>query len=254
MVILATFIILFVVIYKKRFLQQQNEIQEAKYIYQRELLEATIQVEEKERERIAKNIHDDLGTLLNVMRLNNISAIKKIHDETALLKVLEDNKNLLNSTSEIVRNISKQLAPPILLKLGYSEGISELCSHINNTEELSVYFTSENITSRFNHKIEIQLYRVTQEIINNIIKHAKASSINIHLVLQNEVLNLSITHNGKGISSSTIEGLLQSPKGLGLKNIQSRVQAINGTVQYFTVGINNSKITIDIPLLNNEKN
>ena len=92
MFILASFIILFVVIYKKRVLQQRNEIQESKYNHQKELIEATIQVEEKERERIAKNIHDDLGALLNVIRLNNIKAVKKVNESAVVLKALEDNK------------------------------------------------------------------------------------------------------------------------------------------------------------------
>lgn len=253
MVILAVSIILFVIIYKKRILEQQNDIQQAKYNHQKELLEATIQVEEKERERIAKNIHDDLGALLNIMRLNNINAIKKINNVAVVLKSLNENKKLLDSTSEIIRSISKQLAPPTLLKFGYIEGISELCKHINNTDNLKVGFTVNNIVSRFNQKIEIQLYRITQEIINNIIKHADASSINVILSLKKDNLNLLITHNGKGINSKTIEKLLYSSKGLGLKNIQSRVQAINGVVQYFTIGLNDSKIIIDIPI-NDEKN
>lgn len=254
MVILAVSIVLFVVIYKKRILQQQNEIQKAKYSHQKELFEATIQVEEKERERIAKNIHDDLGALLNVIRLNNISAIKNVNNVDKVLKSLDDNKKLLNSTSEIIRSISRQLGPPTLLKLGYIEGISELCTHINNTGAFKVNFKVENnITSRFHQKIEVQLYRITQEIINNIIKHANASLINIELCMHNRALNLSITHNGYGINSTTIETLLQSSKGIGLKNIQSRVQAINGSIQYFTIGLNDSKIIIDIPL-DDEKN
>jgi len=253
MAILAVSIILFVIVYKKRILQQQNKIQQIEYNHQKTLLEATIQVEETERERIAKNIHDDLGALLNVMRLNNINAIKKIHNTDSVLKSLEDNKILLDSTSEIIRAISKQLTPPILLKLGYVESISELCNHINNTGVLKIDFSIENIQSRFPKKIEIQLYRITQEIINNILKHAGASLMKILLSSHQGVLNLLITHNGKGINSLTIEKLLRSSKGLGLKNIQSRIQAINGSIQYFTIGLDDSQIIINIPL-DEEKN
>jgi len=252
MIILAVFIVLFVVIYQKRILQQQNKIQQTEYDHQKELFNATIQVEENERERIAKNIHDDLGTLLSVIRLNNINAIKKASDPEAVLKSLEDNKELLNSTSEVVRSISKQLAPPTLLKLGYIEAISELCKHINNTDALTISFSFEDVPTRFDSKIEVQLYRITQEVVNNIIKHAEASDIDIDLSMLDAVLNLSITHNGEGINSAAIEKLLRSAKGLGLKSIQSRVQAINGSIQYLTIGLNDSKIMIHIPLKNEE--
>jgi signal transduction histidine kinase len=198
MFILAISIILFVVIYNKRVLQQQHQIQAEKYKHQKELIEATIQVEENERQSIAKNIHDDLGALLNVMRLNNMKAIKKVEDRTIVLKSLEDNKNLLRSTMDIVRSVAKQLAPPTLIRLGYVEGINELTRQINNTEAIKVAFESHYIVSRFPQKIEVQLYRITNELINNILKHAAAAVIQISLIQTENDLILTISHDGKG--------------------------------------------------------
>ena len=253
MFILAISIVLFIVTYNKRVLQQQHQIQEEKYRHQKELIEATIRVEEREREKIAKNIHDDLGALLNVMRLNNISAIKKIEDKTSVLKTLENNKELLNSTSEIVRSVAKQLAPPTLLKLGYVEGIKELARQLNNTESLKVAVDFRNITTRLDQKIEVQLYRITSEVVNNILKHASASAVQIDLTQVEGAFILTIAHNGIGISSEKVEKLTKKEGGLGLKSIQTRVQSINASIQYLISEAAYSKIMLYIPLTD-EKN
>jgi signal transduction histidine kinase len=253
MLILAISIILVIVLYNKRVLQQKHQIQETKFKHQKELIEATIQVEENEREKIAKNIHDDLGALLNVIRLNNVNAIKKVTDSTVVLKSLENNKELLNSTSEIIRSVARQLAPPTLIKLGYVEGVRELCKHVNNTEVVSMNFEPKGITNRFEQKIEVQLYRVTQEVVNNILKHADSSLIELNLSLVDRVLILTITHNGKGIDKTEIDDLMNESKGLGLKSIQTRIHAINGEIEYLTNTQNDSKVTIHIPI-SDEKN
>jgi signal transduction histidine kinase len=249
MLILAISIILFIVLYNKRVLLQKHQIQAAKFNHQKELIEATIQVEENEREKISKNIHDDLGALLNVIRLNNMKAIKNANKPEVVVQSLEDNKSLLNSTSEIVRSVAKQLAPPTLLKLGYVEGIKELCKQVNNTGAIKVEFKGDKIAVRFQQRVEVQLYRVTQEVVNNILKHAKASSITIELKLLENMLTLTVSHDGLGISADTIKKLMRTSKGLGLKSIQTRIQTIKGSIQYFSIGTNDSKIIIHIPVI-----
>lgn len=232
MLILVAFIILFVLYYQKKVLAQQNQMQVAENKYQRELLSAVIQVEEKERERIAKNIHDDVGTLLNVLKLNLSKIERNVKDEELTKKLSAENLSLLEESMQGIRGIAKDLMPSTLLKLGYIKALNELCKHINNSEQISVKFLQNNLETRLPEQTELQLYRLTQELLNNIIKHAGAKEITIELKPSNAFYNLLISHNGRGITMQQVHELSKEQKGLGLKSIQSRAQLINASVTY----------------------
>jgi len=232
MLILVAFIILFVLYYQKKVLAQQNQMQVAENKYQRELLSAAIQVEEKERERIAKNIHDDVGTLLNVLKLNLSKISRNAKNEELTQKLSNVNLLLLEDSIQSIRGIAKDLVPPTLVKLGYIKALNELCKHINNSGQISVNFIQSNLETRLPEQTELQLYRLTQELLNNIIKHAGAKEITIELKPANAFYNLLISHNGRGITNAQVHELSKEQKGLGLKSIQSRAQLINASVTY----------------------
>lgn len=247
MLILVAFIILFVLYYQKKVLAQQNQIQIAENKYQRELLSAAIQVEEKERERIAKNIHDDVGTLLNVLRMNLSKIARNAKDEMLTERLTKDNLGLLEQSIQSIRGIAKDLVPPTLVKLGYIKALNELCKHINNTGQISVTFLQSDFETRLPEQTELQLYRLTQELLNNIIKHSGAKEITIELKPANAFYNLLISHDGRGITSKQVAELSKEQKGLGLKSIQSRAQLINASVTYNAP--DNGRANIEVKLL-----
>lgn len=250
MLILVISIILFVVFYQKKILAQKNQIQLAENQYQRQLLQATIQVEEKERERIAKNIHDDIGTLLNVLKLN-LTKLSRNGEDKELVKLLTgENIELLDESIQSIRNISKDLVSPTLLKLGYLKAVHELCRHITNSGQIfaDLVHEADEIDIRFPESTEVQLYRMTQEIINNIIKHAGAGEILIEYKKSETVYNVLVRHNGRGITDQDIISLVKDNKGLGLKSIQSRAQLINATVNYSVPTPLQACIHVKIPL------
>src|SRR5437868_3288008 len=107
MLMLVAFIILFVLYYQKKVLAQQNQMQVAENKYQRELLSAAIQVEERERDRIAKNIHDDVGTLLNVLKLNLSKITRNAKDEELIEKLSKENLSLLEESIQGIRGVAK---------------------------------------------------------------------------------------------------------------------------------------------------
>jgi len=248
MILLALIIIFIVVVYKKRVLLQQNEIQKMQTDYQKQLLSATIRVQEREREEIAKNIHDDLGAVLSVLRLNTIKGLKNVDNHEVIENTSKQNQQLLNDASEILKSISRQLAPPALMKLGYIRGIEELCKIIRNTGEIKIDFNYDNDESRFPHEIDVQLYRITNELINNTIRHSKANIIQLHLRKENNLLHFQLQHNGVGIGANEIERLLRSDEGLGIKSIHSRVQMINGEIKYSYEKNKDALISITVPL------
>ena len=248
MILLAVIIIFIVVVYKKRVLLQQNEIQKMQTDHQKQLLSATIRVQEREREEIAKNIHDDLGAVLSALRLNTIKGLKNIENQDIIENTTKQNQQLLNEASIILKTISRQLAPPALMKLGYIRGIEELCKIIRNSGEIEIDFNYDNNETRFPHEIDVQLYRITNELINNTIRHSKANNIQLHLKIENNLIHFQLQHNGVGIDSKEIERLLKSDEGLGIKSVHSRVQMINGEITYNYQENKDALISITVPL------
>lgn len=246
MLILVAFIVLFVLYYQKKVLAQQNQLQAAENKYQRRLLSAAIQVEEKERERIANNMHDDVGTWLNVLKLNLIKVSRNAADRELTQKLSADNLNLIEESIQSIRGIIKDLAPRALKKFGYITALGDLCKHISSSGEIGVTFLQNNLETRLPEQTELQLYRLTQELLNNIIKHTGAKIITVELKPVNAFYNLFISHNGRGITMQQVSELSKQEKGLGLKSIQSRAQLINAKVTYNVPEQGMANITVEL--------
>lgn len=247
MLILAFSIILFVVLYQKKILAQKNTIQIAENRHQKEMLNATIEVAEMEREKIAKNIHDDIGTILNVIKLNFTKMSRNPSDKDLSEQLIKESMSLLDDSIQNIRGIARDLMPPTLVKLGFEKGISELCRQINASGTITVKHEFNFGSKRLPAKTELQLYRIIQEVMNNIIKHSQAKQVNISARSDANELIIDISHDGIGISSEMVAQLTEAEKGIGLKSIQSRVQLINASIQYFTIGPKQAAISIEVP-------
>jgi signal transduction histidine kinase len=246
MLILVVSIILFVVYYQKKVLAQKNN-------FQRQLLSATVDVQEKERERIAKNVHDDLGMKLSVIRQGFQKIMRNTESKELITRVAGENIRVIDDSIEIVRNVAKELFPPGLVKLGFTKSLAELCKQITNAGQLTVSFMQGNSEIKLPEKTGLQLYRVTQELLNNIIKHSAATEVRVDLQRNETHTSLTITHNGKGISSVEINKLMNEEKGTGLKSLQSRAQLINAAINYET-GNSEQKPFIEVHIGHEEKN
>jgi two-component system, NarL family, sensor kinase len=247
MLTLASFIIVFIVFYQKRLLSHKAQLHENENRYQRQLLDASVEVAEQERKKIATNIHDDVGVALNTIKLN-FSKIKRNLDNKELTeKVLQSSSGMLEETIATLRAISHDLMPPTLVRLGLKKGISELCYQLDSSGEIKVSFkTDEDIVS-LSKKNEMQLYRLIKEVINNILKHSGAKTIEISMHSNNGTLFTSISHNGEGINMQTVKNLADSGKGIGLKSILSRAQLTGSVIQYIILTPQEAKITIETP-------
>ncbi len=243
MLTLVAFIILFVVLYQKRMLEHRSEINEAEAKYQKKLLEASIEVAEKERKKIAANIHDDVGIVLNVIKLNITRMERNKHDVALVEELLKNNAGLLEDTINTLRAISHDLMPQSLVRLGYVKGISELCHKLNMSGGQKVQLISDNNKIDLNKKVEMQLYRLTKEILNNIIKHSSSKQIIVDISLANEILSVLISHDGKGITDNEVKELIDSGRGIGLQSIYSRAQLTGSKIRY---EVNNDKYSIQI--------
>lgn len=248
MLTLVVSIMMFVFLYQRKVLAQQNEIQTAENRHQKELLNASMEVAEQEREKIAKNIHDDVGTSLNVIRLQLTKLSRNAADYAKTEELVKESIGIVDESIQTIRGIAHDLMPPTLVKLGFDKGIAELCRQINASGQMKISaVVEEENAKRLTPRLELQLYRAVREVINNILKHSQASEVDVHVRTTDTSVSVRIHHNGIGISNEAATQLAQSEKGVGLKSIQSRVQLVNGTIQYLTKGQNDSEVIIEVP-------
>jgi signal transduction histidine kinase len=227
--------------YKLKKLQELNE----EIIKQQSIRsKAVIDAEEKERTRIAKDLHDGLGQQLSAVKLLTQSIQTTAADSersekmNALLKMLDD------SVKE-VRSVSHNMMPNALLKSGLIAAVREFIDKIVSTGLLKIDLQIVGLTNRLDTTIETVLYRVLQELVNNIIKHANANKISIQIIKHDDNnLNLVMEDDGRGFDTTNIDSF----NGIGLKNIISRVEYLNGSVDFDSQPGKGTTVIIDIPL------
>jgi signal transduction histidine kinase len=217
MMLLAGGLFFFFVFYQKRLLQKQLELNQVKQEQQEEILVNTIQAQENERKRIAQDLHDEVGAMLSVVKLNIARIEKQSSDKPQQLAA--ETKTYLDEVITQVRRISRALLPSSLEKLGLYSAVEELVNWVNKSDQLTIEFRKNGEPFRFEIKQELAVFRVIQEVLNNAIKHADATTIRLVLRFGSTSLGVLISDNGKGFD---LEEKLNT--GLGLKNLESRAE------------------------------
>lgn len=179
-----------------------------------EATQAILQGEEQERQRIAQDLHDSLGGMLANIRMT-IS-------DNALFQTDQVVEKIDKSIAEM-RRIARNLMPETLKNIGLEIALKELCEAMAQ-KHFSIQFESFNLSENISFKTQTALYRIVQESISNITKYAQASSVIVQISQNDDLLSLTIEDDGVRFDKSEVV------YGLGLKNIQNRVQLINGTV------------------------
>lgn len=230
-----------ILIYRQEKLRQK-QIKDKAVIEQQELrLRAIIEGEEKERRRLAQELHDGLGQLLSTVKLNisgldvNVSGKKEKQLHTSLA--------LIDDACQELRNISHNLMPSALIKLGLIPALKEFTDKINHSGILKIHLQSHGIEQRLNSSIETGLYRIIQELLNNTIKYAHAKNVTIQLIKDENLLTTMIEDDGSGFDVQSIE----KSNGIGWKNIKSRVQFLRGNFDIDSYPGRGATITIEIP-------
>lgn len=247
MLAFALAFVLFVNHSQKRLLKEQMRIQKLDYKHQEELLHATILTQEKERHRIARDLHDEIGSKLNVIFLNIFRLKKYGKEHKEIDAITSEVETVVNTTIDSIRFISHELLPPTLEEFGLIETIRELQHSYNLTKDIHVSFTtSEKGNNIDNPLIELNLFRILQELIKNSIKHGKASEVDVELNVKDELIRFLYQDNGVGFDSTK----KAHKKGLGMKNIESRLRIINASYEINSSIKNGISMTIEVKLPN----
>ncbi|WP_319591177.1 sensor histidine kinase [uncultured Draconibacterium sp.] len=216
MLLLAGGIFFFFIAYQKRLLQKQLELNRVVQNQQEEIIKNTIQSQENERKRIARDLHDEVGAMLSVVKLN-VARIEKKTEEKKAKGLAAETKSYLDDVILQVRRISRSLLPPSLEKLGLYFALEELASWVNKADQLTIACWKSGEQFRFDSNQELAVFRIVQELVNNAIKHAEASQISIDVRFENQHVALVVGDDGKGFLP-----VEKVQTGLGLRNLESR--------------------------------
>lgn len=241
LLLLCGAVIFFVLLYQRKILQNKLDIQNLQTNHQRKLLITTINSQEKERTRVGQELHDSVGAMLSAIRLN----MKMITSDLSLFEKNSDEMiAYLDQTIETVRNISHNLYPAGLKTFGMIGVLKEYIEKVNNSDEIKISLIENGETRRLDPNIELIIFRILQELINNAVKHSRASIITIEMMWGYKFLSIEVQDDGIGFSSDQID---PTKRGLGLYNISNRAEVIDAKVLFKNSESGGACINLQVP-------
>ena len=220
----------------------QNEIMK-----QQELsAKAVIEAEEDERKRIARDLHDGVGQMMSATKMNLSALEAEVKFENKEQQVsFEKIIGLVDESCKEIRNVSHNMMPNALLKNSLASAIRDFIDKMDK-KTLQVNLYTEGLDERLDSNVETVFYRVIQECVNNVIRHAQATLLDISVVKENDGISATIEDNGKGFDVADKEKF----EGIGLKNIVTRVEYLKGTVDFDSSPGRGTVIVLHVPLQN----
>ncbi len=196
---------------------------------------------EKMRLSIAGNLHDDVGAQLSTARMF-ISSLRNNTDKIHSNEMVENSLSLIDSSINDLTNIMEDMHSSTLYEKGYIAATEELVNRINQLHLMQFTLTYHGFENRFDTRIEHQLLRITQELINNSLKYARAKNVTIDLIINEGKIVLMYEDDGIGYDIRNIK------RGYGLSNIETRTNSIHGTVEFDSIPGKGARTIIKIPL------
>ncbi len=236
--LLAGAVVIFFFFYQKKMLQQQLQLSEIKSVHQEELLHSNIEQVETERHRIATDLHDELGGIFSTLKLK----INHLDRAENAERLISESREIIDAGIASVRRISHSMTPPGLEMFGLADALTSLCQK-TDSPQLKVDFDCPPDFPRLEGKVELGLYRIAQELLNNAIRHAEATKITLYLSRSENETRFEYLDDGKGFDPA----ILQERKGLGLKNIEARVNYLNALVEWHTQPGEGLKTIVKVP-------
>jgi signal transduction histidine kinase len=239
---IAVFLVLTYLLFSRHRLHQKQRWQ-AEQLRQSELRsKAIIEAEEKERIRIAQELHDGVGQQLSAVKMNMSTLESQLQlsgkeQQQLMSQVIE----MVDESVKEVRAVSHNMMPNALLKAGLGAAAREFLNRINGSK-LKIELEISGLEERLDNTVEMILFRVLQEIVNNIIKHADASNVNIQIIHHGNEVTMMVEDNGKGFDTKHFDA------GLGLRNIQSRIEYLNGTVHFDSYPGKGTTVSVEVPV------
>jgi two-component system, NarL family, sensor kinase len=218
-----------------------NELENEKML---SATQSVLQGEESERKRLARDLHDGLGGLLSGVKvaLNNMKGNVILTGEN--VERFNQALGMLDNSIAELRRVAHNMMPEALMKLGLKDTLTDFCSELSKVNPLQIDFQFYGQFERVESNLEINIYRIIQELVNNVIKHAEAKELTVQMIQEPERLCFIVLDNGKGFE---MKDTLPA-KGIGLASIKSRVDSFNGQMEINSSAGKGTEITIEFPI------
>ncbi|CAF3320606.1 unnamed protein product [Rotaria sp. Silwood2] len=233
-----------------RYQQKQNayfkDIEALKISHENALLQSQLEIQEQTFQNISREIHDNIGQKLTLAKLH-LNTLNYEENDTTILQVT-DSVNMISEAITDLSDISRSMSSEIILNNGLIKALEFEAVQLEKSGLYAIHVHTEGYTVFLNSSIELVLFRIAQEALNNIIKHAEATKINIHLNYTSDLFTMEITDNGRGFNKEV------SLPGTGLQNIKKRAATLNGIIKVNSVQDTGTQIKIEIPLKKSDAN
>jgi len=236
--------------YRQKLGEKQKQIQEQRISElekERQLVAAksVLQGEERERARIATDLHDGLGGLLSGVKLNLSNMKENSYLENDQVQAFRQVISLLDSSIAELRRIAHNMVPETLHNYGLKTAIHDYCLNFPQSEVSMVTFSFYGHDKRLSSELELSLFRIAQELVNNAVKYSGASKIDVQLFVEEKRIAVQVFDNGCGFDVKEAE---RRSKGSGLKNIRNRVSAFNGRFEIFSKSGEGTEVMIEFEI------
>jgi signal transduction histidine kinase len=233
---------------KRKIAEQEQQLEQEKVkqlVKEQELqaIDAMISGQEKERERLAGELHDNLGSLMATLKLhfeNYKSQVKNPQQE----KILNNTDTLLDEAYQKVRGMAHARNTGVIAKYGLLPAVESFAAKVGATRKLNIEVSHNDFTDRLENTLELSIFRMIQELITNVIKHARATEIQLQLARHDDYISILIEDNGIGFNASK----LPQKQGMGLASIKKRVEVKGGSFHIDSTPGHGTTVSIDIPL------
>jgi two-component system, NarL family, sensor kinase len=236
-------IILFVLYYQKRMVQEKFQRQLMEIDFHRKMMEASLESQENERRRVAADLHDSIGAMLSTIRLSFLTFARENKTDG---DSIQESKKMIDDTIDSVRRISRDLMPSTLEKFGLSQAVKEMCERFESTASIPISFEEIGGHRNLSKKNELMIFRIVQELINNALKHSESSSIKVTFNNSHN-LTVIVEDNGKGFDIQHHMQDRTTGKGLGLFNIENRARVTGAEIFFESQENKGSKTTLTVP-------
>lgn len=242
MVILAVGMLVLYNVSRSRIIRHVQEAHAKEIAHKNDMLANTVEVQERERSRIAKDLHDDIGSKLSIVNLNLNLLRSKINDDDQSSQIVTQIETSLTDSISRAREISHNLYPPILEKFGIKSAMESLAKEVSRSGALQVHLDIDHPWREYDRASELHIYRIFQELLHNTIKHAEASCVWVKSQTEGKDHVFTYEDDGRGLPDEQPTAI-----GLGLSSIMTRISILGASMNIDRERSSGYHVEISIP-------
>tara|TARA_R110001599_G_C12271424_1_gene661511 strand:+ start:3590 stop:5923 length:2334 start_codon:yes stop_codon:yes gene_type:complete len=224
---------------------RNKEVNQLMIQQQTKTLEAMVEGQEQERKRIAKELHDHFGSLMATVKVNltTVASNKEVTPESELQ--MQHLAKLVDQACVDIRSLSHSMHVGISEAFGLVPALKDLANSISQSGKIQVSFHASNCAEKLDSAIEVTAYRIVQELVSNVLKHAKATKLTLQLTCLDDIINIIVEDNGLGFDA---DFLMKNSQGMGLKSLQERITELHGEFEVDSRSEKGTTVIIDLPI------